>query len=425
MRSSPRFTPRNIIAVSLILLGAVVGLALASRSANDSPQPIANPLASDSRLTVGVIASRPAHKDETLRGLRLWLTKTSETGGIRYNARDLAAVRLVVEEADSAQTAQAAVAKLVKKGARMVVGPVDDDQLSAAADAARASKVAYMSPVPRPVSLPRSATMTFLARPPVGDFSPALDVLERLRAMRDEPSDRRRRLVIAATTGTWGLRAARAANGARARGYRVRLIRVAPGDVPPAASLRASRPDAVLVSAALSDALAWFRAGGGPARVPWILAAEDPRDVERGFRARVAAVVPWSPTSNRAGAVFGRGEMPELYRIAYGGTPSVDAAAGAAVGVVIQQMVQGARSTDPVRMLRARDRMKVESFWGSLSFVNGEQRPAPSAHLVLSGGNELVSIWPDPPNPPGLRRSVPAAPTPTPVPTVVPVPPNG
>lgn len=405
-------TPRRIVAATAAGLLLIIGIALASRALNSEDDQLGNPNRTDDTVVIGVVARRPSDQDETLRGLRLWFDRVEELRGLPYNQRDLAAVKLEVEETDgSSAGARKATRRLIAKRATFIVGPREEPEIIAATAEARDSGSLYLSPVSRPVSVARGRTLTFLARPGIADFSPALDVLERLRRGARGRNRGRSHVAILAATGTWAARADRAARLARARGYKTDVVGVRGGahDALEEAS-RSSQPEVVLVSAPFERGLRWFREPGLPRTAPWVLSAESARDVVAGDAGPVAVVMPWSPTSGRAGAVFGPREMAELYLNVYGEQPTVDAAAGTALGILVQALIQRARSTDPGRVLLARESLAIESFWGTLRFVNGEQDPTPSAQLVLADGEDLRSIWPEPPDPPALRRSVPSTP---------------
>jgi hypothetical protein len=127
-------------------------------------------------------------------------------------------------------------------------------------------------------------------------------------------------------------------------------------------------------------------------------------------RSTLAVTVPWSPTSIGGGgdSVFPPLDFATTYEAVYGKIPSVDAAAGAAVGTLLNQLVVVARSTDPSRLLQARDSLKSDSFWGPFSFNRGEQA-AFLPYVVLLNRGKTVNIWPNPAKVGALRLSVPPA----------------
>ena len=94
----------------------------------------------------------------------------------------------------------------------------------------------------------------------------------------------------------------------------------------------------------------------------------------------------------------------------YGKIPSIDAAAGATLGVLLNRLVVAARSTDSSRLLRARAKLDGDSFWASspLSFRDGEQDNF-LPYVVLLDGGKPMNIWPFPSNVKALRLSVPPA----------------
>jgi hypothetical protein len=109
----------------------------------------------------------------------------------------------------------------------------------------------------------------------------------------------------------------------------------------------------------------------------------------------MAIEVPWSPAGPQDGVLFtARGEFTTRYESAYGGAPTPDAAAGAALGLILDRMVYEARSTDPSRMLRVRGSMMVPSPWGTITFHGGRSRPVPS-QLVLAKHGRVEHV--DPP----------------------------
>lgn len=399
----------------LAVAAGALTIALLARASSDDPDPLNNPAQTDDRLVVGVISGPGRRDSEVRRGLRLWLEQLGKKGGIRYNPRDLAAVDLIsARVGPKGHGAELAVSRLLSRNAAVIIAPVKDAPLTSVARETRRRRALLFSPAPRPVSVPRAPSMTFLSRPEAGDFGPAFDVLEQ-RLRRSKRKTQRRQVAVLSVPGVWGLRASATSRMAAARGYRVESVRVVGDDATTA--LRRARGvkglQAILVSAPFSKAYGWFRTDGVADDPPWVLAAEDFSEA-RPRGPQVAVTVPWAPTTRRGGPVFGPGEFPKVYSDLYGRASGSDAAAGAAVGVLLTQLVQQARSTDPVRLLRAREELKTESMWGLLAFKRGEQVSPRSADLVLiGGGRPPLPIWPEPQNPDLLSRSIPPAVTPT------------
>jgi ABC-type branched-subunit amino acid transport system substrate-binding protein len=379
---------------SLILIGAglfaVVALGIGSRALNElSGQTVRT----DGVVRVGIVGDfRRRHSTpaaEMLAGVRLWRARIAETQGIPYNDDRVAAVRLLVEnDRGSPVTASQAVRNLVNRGATVLFGPPDSAELAAVADVAMLFRIPLLSPIPRPLTIPRSSLFTFLDRARIGDFSAAFDALD--VATR---GTRRGRVLILTIPGEWGLEARRNARLARERGYVPEVVQVTEG-ITNALSVAEQKPlQAVFVSAPFRLGLGWFLAAKPTRAVPWVLAAPDVRSaMAASSRTRVAISVPWSPMTQHGGEGFSPGEFTQAYGDAYGRLPTIDAAAGAALGIVVSQAVQLARSTDANRVLAARDRIDVDSVWGKLSFVNGENDSAyPQAVLLDGSGPRAIT----------------------------------
>ena len=421
----PRVTKLRA-ATAIVVVLALVAAATRVASTED-PAPY-NPNRTSPRLTIGYVGSLTGgsvRDTEVLRGIRVWLHKLNADGGIAFARNRVAAVRLLVyDDRGSSRAAREGAEQLIRRGAGILFAPTNPEALTAVADVAMKKRVLLVAPVPRPVAVPRATAQTFLNGAPVGGMSASLDVLDRIVAPprargrggreRGERTDNREtgrarprgRIAILTTPGKWARRARVAVQNATERTYVVLLRRTGQRGRATLDALRRWQPDAVLVVAPPSQAKRLYEAGGA-LRVPWIIAAEDARAALDLHRAdRIAVEVPWSPTTLRGGDVFPPRAFTQDYVDTYGDLPTRDAAAGAAMGVVITQMVLGARSTDPTRMLKARDELEEPSFWGRLKFENGQQVPDAPSLLLLDRGR-LVPMWPEQRRPNRLRSSVP------------------
>jgi hypothetical protein len=216
-------------------------------------------------------------------------------------------------------------------------------------------------------------------------------------------------VVLLTERGEWGLRARAGQLLAKQRAFDAKVYYVGSDDV--GALLNAMRypADAIIAVAPFRRALRWFAQSHDKSSVPWILASQDIATAMSSARPyTVAVTLPWSPTSTGGDSVFPSLDFAATYKAYYGKTPPVDAAAGAALGALLNDLVVAARSTDPSRLLRARDTLKGGSLWGPLSFKRGEQA-AFSPYVVLLDQGKLVDIWPPPGKVRALRRSIPPA----------------
>jgi ABC-type branched-subunit amino acid transport system substrate-binding protein len=390
----PQSLPFRPVAVAFA--GLLVVVALESRAFNvarraDVPF---NPSLTSERIVIGVVGASAgpgrARDAEVLRGLRLWMAKLRPTRGIPYGFVRKAAVRLTIADGggDAAAAARAA-RRLLDRGATYLVGPTQEPQLDAVSEVALRRNAMLLSPVPRPVGVRQSVLSTFLARPSAPWGMPsALDAVALIGAHRPRaggggPSQARVAIVLG--KGRWATRGRLAVRRARQRGYRADELTVDPADGPATlARVRAGRYDVVLAVGSPRDTLRWFRlAGSAGVDVPWVLAVDRlARGLALGRRDVVALETTRAPTFPYGGLLFTPNEFADLYRKAYGAAPGLDAAAGAALGVTLSASVERARSTDPSRVLKARDSMRMPSFYGTLAFKRGEQLPIPSV-LVL------------------------------------------
>jgi ABC-type branched-subunit amino acid transport system substrate-binding protein len=395
---------------SLIVFGAAVVaaamLGVGSRALNEASD---NAVRTDGLLRIGVVGDfrrRHSPDAEFLAGVQLWRAQLAETGGIPYNVSQIAAVRLLVaNDRGLAVVASNAARDLVRRGADILFGPPHAARLAAVADAASALRTPLFSPIPRPLEVPRSSLFTFLDRPRVGDFSAALDALD--VATRGTP---RGEVLILMVPGDWGLAARRTARLVSERGYTPSVVRVAPaGLMRVLADAGRRRLQAVFASAPFRLGLIWFRMAKSD--VPWVLAARDVRSaLALNTQLRVAVAVPWSPTREHGGDSFSPGEFTEMYGDAYGRLPTIDAAAGAALGTALSNAVQLARSTDTSRILAAREQIAADSILGRISFANGED-DADYPQAVLLEGRQVRPITPDRLGAQRLKASVPTGAT--------------
>ena len=423
------------VLVAALALAVLIAIALISRSENRALQaavPFAPNSASDA-VVLGVVqaAEGPGRTTdvEVERGLRLWIERLAETGGARYGDR-VAAVRLDVERVGATgRDAANAANRLIDRGATTLVGPADPDQLAATADVALRRRVPLMSAVPRPVGVRQIASNTFLARPDISRLTGSLDLLDRIVGAK-AAGTKRGRIVIAYTSGRWGLRAVAAARAAGERQYDVEMVRLTGREATPLVRrLRRDEPDLVAVFARSSHAEAWFRAAAGT-RAPWVLAVDDVgRTIDRQPDLDIAMEVPWSPRTSASDPFFKVGEFARDYEAAYGSVATADAAAGVTLGVIISMSADRAKSVDPSRLIAARDSIETGAMWGPLKFRKGEQEPFPSSFVFVLDG----VVYGVPNSAAGrraLRRSVPpaarerpaarAAPTQTPAPEPTP-----
>jgi ABC-type branched-subunit amino acid transport system substrate-binding protein len=419
-------SPKVVAAVALLLLvlAAVAARVISSRASGPY-----NPDPTSERLTLAYVGDvRGAQPDrDVFDGLRLWreqvqrgqLTKPPTPGrGIPYNEARFAGVRLRVYDGGATpDRSRAAAARAVREGATILVGPPDAARLTAVAEEARRRRALMLAPIPRPIDIPPFVGASYVAFREPGDFTSALDLVDRRVAGTTLPaggSGRRNRIVILHSTGEWAARAVDAARTARDRAYQPQLIAVPPQQTPNPRRLTDRPTDAVLVAAPVGEGIRWFRSAARPRGPLWVLAAQDLPSAQAAAGAAVVAVaVPWSPTVLMGGPYFGPGEFSSLFQRSYGRPATVPAATGGAIGMAIYSLVQTARSTDPARLLQARERVQAPAFFGVIQFVDGEMTPPPSAVVLLDAGRART-LWPAP-APARASGGGPARPRPAPV----------
>jgi hypothetical protein len=403
---------RIMAAAAAVLLALAIGAGV--RAVNSDYEPPYNPFDSSGVLTVGVLVDEHAGGSrEMLRGLEIWQDEERRRGGIPVPFRDSIGVKVYVEDAGrTGASARAGVRRAVSKGATVIVGPPERDPLIAVARQAAASRVLLIAPTPRPLDLAATRSQTFLAWPEPGDVTTALDAVDRL-ADSAPRRDRRRgrgsrgRIGVLYVPGYWGRQAERAIELAEARNYTVREAAVDATSAS-AAIRRVDRSPTVVVFAfgSLRQSLRWFRSASRTG-ARWILSADDlSTAVPEVGGTRAALSVPWAFTRDTGSELFGPGEFTRKFRLAHNRLPRTGAAAGAAVGLAISRLVGTARSTDPTRLLRARDDLNEPSLWGRLIFEDGMQRDEPGA-LVLVDAGRIRQIAPQPFDFRLLRASVP------------------
>jgi hypothetical protein len=250
---------------------------------------------------------------------------------------------------------------------------------------------------------------TFLYRPPVGDLHAALDVVFKRPRYGRGGTVFKRRVALLTQSGEWALRAREGQFLARQRAFDAQVIQVGGANAGAALKIVRHPLDAVITVAPFRRAVKWFAQAHTRSRTPWILATADlASGIEVARPYTVAVTAPWSPTSGGGDPVFPPMDFATTYEAVYDRPPSSDAASGAALGALLTQLVAVARSTDPSRLIRARDALKSGSLWGPLSFRHGEQA-AFSPYVVLLDRGKTVNIWPPPGKIEALRFSVPPA----------------
>lgn len=397
----------KIAAACLVVVCVAGALAVLSRRSASVEIPIAT-YPTDDRLVVGVIAdtrsAEGSKANEYLRGIRLWQYRLDELGGIPYGIAGFMQPRVAAvdvrirDDRGSPREAARAAERLVATGATVLFGPPAADELEAVSIVAARGRVALLSPIKRPASVPRRRLFTFFGPPAVGDFHGVLDayaaLLKKTTPRRPRSSVR---IAVIAQAGDWAMRGREAVNLAKLRAYRSELFRVDETSAATQfAAAQAFRPDVLLVSAPYEIGRTWAARYRGQSRAIWALAAPEVRLVEAAPPPpSVVVTVPWSPTPPSGGLIFPPGRFIEMYRDAYGGTPSSDAAAAAALGELLTVLVITARSTDTLRILGARTGLNAGSHFGPLNFNRGEQSPS-SPVVVRWTGEAATPIWPVP-----------------------------
>jgi Periplasmic binding protein len=410
---SKRATAVAVLVLSAFALGAASRFVNVSRV--DSSPTGAGPARTADVLVVGVVANvsgKGTAGRDYVRGIRLWQSRVREASGIQYNINQHAALRVIVRDDHGRPDEARKIAReLLKQEVSVIFGPPDPDELTSVADTVdQSTSTLLFSPMPRPSTLPTMARATFLYRPPVGDLHAALDVVF-LRPPRGASTHFKRRVVLLTAPGDWALRARSGQLLAQQRAFDAPLIKVRSADVDKALKRVRGPLDAIITVAPFRRALRWFVQTRRKSRTPWILVSADLATavpIARPYT--VAVTVPWSPTSIGGDSVFPSKDFPTTYEAVYGKEPSVDAAAGAALGALLNQIVVTARSTDPSRLLRARAHLNGGSFWGSSSLRGGEQ-PTFLPYVVLLDHGLPINIWPPPGKIKHLRLSIPPAAT--------------
>jgi hypothetical protein len=178
--------------VRVALLAATVvvaaGIAIGVREVNGRETP-AYTVPGDGRLVVGFLTNRANARDrEVERGVRAWLRRLDETTrGIPYSDGRVAAVELAAEQAGPDET-DAAVDRLLARGASAIIGPSDQSQLARVVERLRGRPVLVLSPLPRGRSVRRVPQAFFLPRADPYAFATVFDVLNpRRRRHRPDP----------------------------------------------------------------------------------------------------------------------------------------------------------------------------------------------------------------------------------------------
>lgn len=403
---------RTFSSIVVIIMMAAVAVAIASRQSTEREPPL-NTSSFDGRVTIGAVLDlRHEAGREAQRGLRLWKEQIDLTQGIQVNMTQVVPVDLRFRDSGSSASEAAAQARrLVQQGVGILVGPLGAEQIEAVAQVALDTHTMMISLNRRPTSVPRNRLLTFLSRPELGSFSTTFDALDVSTQRKEGRGDTRIRVAVVAPTGRWATRARSVHLVAQSRGYASTMQRFPGSDPGPALRrARAFHPNLIVVVAPFQDSYRWFRSQGLRSDPPWTVAAGDvsaAQAVHEGSPLAVSA--PWSPTNIRGGPIFAAGQFRTMYADAYGGLATIDAAAGAAGGIVISEAVTLARSTDVTRLLAARDRLRSESLWGALRFVKGEQVTGPPSAVLLTRDGPR-SIGPEPADPRQLLRSRPQVP---------------
>ena len=407
-----RESPRRRIAAATALCGLVlVALGAASRADSVGTRDSVpfNPRPAEDQIVVGVIASSDgpgARADrELVRGLTLWSSRL-ENGGIAYRARHAVAihgrfggelsvpVRLeVVHTHAPPENAALAARDLLRRGAQILVAPTSPDARAAVARFAARRRVLLLS-TDRPTSARPPSTSTWLRQPAADQLNGTVATISAQMASGTATGP----VAILYAGGSWRERARRAAADADRRHVPAVAFDVARrGTRGALAAAGRLKPSLIVAFAPLGQAGRWFRTAR--AATPWVIVADEAAQAAHALRRlRVAVEVPWSPATPRSGALFANGaEFTAAYAHAYGGIPTTEAAAGAGLGLTVSSMVPLARSTDPTRMLRAREYMDAPSVWGALTFDHGEER-LPNSQLVLVDHGRVRQIAPPAPS---------------------------
>jgi hypothetical protein len=407
-----------LVAAALLVAGLI---AVLSRQGTADTQTPFNPDAASDRLVIGVVNTGSPSDQEVTRGLKLWVNQLGEVGGVPYGFGQVAAIEVDEQRAAPTPGGAAAAARklLATKRVTALVGPTDPDRLAAVAEVAVKSRALLFSARPRPVQSRFGNALTYVPRGQPERLRSSLDIVDRMVKGKPGSSAKGRgRILILYKRGSWGLRALKGADEARKRGYKVKSLAV-PGTSSLGGILRsAGKVDFTAAYAPPRQALSWFKAGGRD-RSPWTLVADETTAIEPGLGKLKAAVeVPWSTSQSFGDGLFGPGGFARAYDVAFGGTPPTDAVAGASIGLIVRTMVIVARSTDPTRLLKARDATPILTPLGPIVFQRGQPRQVPSV-VVLLGPKSTTPLLPNDKGVAGLRKSVPpkarpAAPTPAP-----------
>jgi hypothetical protein len=396
---------------ALVAAALVVALAIAVLSrqgAADTHTPF-NPDPTSDRLVIGVVTSTSPSDREVARGLKLWVDALGDSGGLPYGDGSVAAVEVDAQRSGPTPQDAAAAARTLLGGKHVsvLVGPTDPDQLAAVAEVAVQSRALLFSARPRPVQSRDGRSLTYVPRGNPDSLHATLDIVDRLVKRKGGGAKDRGRVLILFKRGTWGLRALRGANEARRRGYKTKTVAVSSTGALDGVLRSAGRADFTAVYAPPREAVSWFKAGGRDPS-PWALVADETTAIEPALGSeKVAVEVPWSTSQNFGDGLFGPGGFTRAYDAAFGGTPPTDAVAGASVGVILRAMVAKARSTDPTRLLEARDAAPIFTPLGPLVFRSGQPRAVPSVVVLLSPGHNPFTLSPDRKSVAVLRTSVP------------------
>jgi hypothetical protein len=260
----------------------------------------------------------------------------------------------------------------------VLAAPTDPAQLAAVAAVARRRRVLLLSlGAPPPTGSAR--TTTYLGSPDPSELSGTFAVVHGGTS----------RVAALYAGDSWRPKADRAVATARRRGMPARALDVAKLGVRGALiAAGRTRPAVIVAAAPAREAVRWMRQGRrAGAHVPWVvIAASAPAAARAASAGRVAMEVPWSPAAQDQWLFTRLGEFASRYSRAYGRAAGTIAAQGATLGLILDGMIDRARSTDPSRMLAARALMTVPGFWGALRFRRGTSLPIASQLVLLDGG---------------------------------------
>ena len=268
----------GVLAIGVFALGAASRFVNISRSDPDAAR-------TADVLTIGVVANTSGGERvgaDYVRGIRLWLRRVHDSGGIPYNSNLHAAVRLIVHD-DHGRPDQAGklANQLMRQGVSVIFGPPDPEELTSVADAlGRSDDTLLFSPIPRPSTVPTTERATFLYRPRIGDLRAALDVVA-IRGPKGKDGEIKRRVVLLAEPGEWALRARSGQLLAQERAITAPLVTARSTSVDPALDSVQGRVDAIITFAPFRQALRWFTRSRRRSHTPWILVADDPRPHSR------------------------------------------------------------------------------------------------------------------------------------------------